>query len=103
MACRLKQLEAAAEQLQAALLAELDTKPAGAAAGTPAAKKKSKTKKAKKKQVAVSNFTFCSHQALCNTCSCTSVHSSLSAQTGGGGGGGGTLHDAHVCMDGLGA
>lgn len=48
--CRLKQLEAAAEQLQAALLAELDTKPAGVTAST-AVKKKAKAKKAKKKQV----------------------------------------------------
>lgn len=45
--CRLKELEAAAEHLQAALLAELNAP----ASGAGAAKKKGKAKKGKKKQV----------------------------------------------------
>ena len=47
---RLKELEAAAEQLQAALLAELNAPAQGAAAST---KKKGKAKKGKKKQVGI--------------------------------------------------
>lgn len=47
---RLKELEAAAEQLQAALLAELNAPAAGAGAST---KRKGKAKKAKKKQVGI--------------------------------------------------
>ena len=46
--CRLKELEAAAEQLQAALLAELDGPSQTSSTGS---KKKSKAKKGKKKQV----------------------------------------------------
>ena len=46
--CRLKELEAAAEQLQAALLAELDCP---SQTGGTGSKKKSKAKKGKKKQV----------------------------------------------------
>lgn len=47
---RLKELEAAAEQLQAALLAELNA-PAPGAGGS--SRKKAKAKKAKKKQVGI--------------------------------------------------
>ena len=46
--CRLKELEAAAEQLQAALLAELD---GPSQTGGTGSKKKGKAKKGKKKQV----------------------------------------------------
>jgi len=46
--CRLKELEAAAEQLQAALLAELD---GPSQTGSTGSKKKSKARKGKKKQV----------------------------------------------------
>lgn len=46
--CRLKELEAAAEQLQAALLAELDGPLQTSSTGS---KKKSKAKKGKKKHV----------------------------------------------------
>ncbi len=46
--CRLKELEAAAEQLQAALLAELD---GPLERGGASSKKKRKAKKGKKKQV----------------------------------------------------
>ena len=50
MRYRLKELEAAAEQLQAALLAELNM---SSQAGSSGSKKKSKVKKGKKKQVSV--------------------------------------------------
>lgn len=53
---RLKELEAAAEQLQAALLAELDGPPQ---AGGTASKKKSKAKKGKKKQVRLAASNVC--------------------------------------------
>ena len=47
--CRLKELEAAAEHLQAALLAELNA----SASGAGAVKKKGRAKKGKKKQVGI--------------------------------------------------
>ncbi len=61
---RLKELEAAAEQLQAALLAELD---APSNAGSTGSKKKSKAKKGKKKQVgSLYSCNICF--ALCGMC-----------------------------------
>ena len=52
---RLKELEAAAEQLQAALLAELNAPPQGPGA---CIKKKGKAKKGKKKQVGIMSQDF---------------------------------------------
>ena len=54
--CRLKELEAAAEQLQAALLAELD---GPSQTGGTGSKKKSKAKKGKKKQVCTLQAATC--------------------------------------------
>ena len=59
---RLKELEAAAEQLQAALLAELE---GPVPAGRAATKKKSKAKKSKKKQVGSLQGGTITHELAC--------------------------------------
>ena len=60
--CRLKELEAAAEQLQAALLAELD---GPSQTGGTGSKKKSKAKKGKKKQVCTLQAATCVATLIC--------------------------------------